>query len=78
VLSTLLLPLQEALTKALKEELYIKVVDNSKSKKGTIFLIFNDPNFKALCALLLPNYIREMVFAKLLKDPFCLFRLQFN
>ena len=79
ILSTLfaiLLLLQEVLTKALEEEFCAKV--NPKYKIEILFLIFNNPNFKALCASSLPNYIKEMVFAKLLKDPPSLFRLQFN
>ena len=75
-LSATLLPSQEVLTKVLKEEFYTKV--NSKCKMGILFLIFNNPNFKVLCALSLPNYIKEIVFAELLKDPFSLFKLQFD
>ena len=51
-----------------------KIVDNPEREKGMLFLMFNDPNFKALCASSLPRYIRELVFAELLKDPPSLFR----
>jgi len=63
------------MTKELEEEVCAKIVDNPKCKEGMLFLIFNYTSFKALCALLLPSYIREIVFAKLLKDPPSIFRL---
>ena len=64
------------MAKELKEKV-AKIVHDPKRKEGLLFLIFNDPNFGALCALLLPKYIREIVFAELLKDLFSLFSLQF-
>jgi len=63
------------MTKELKEEICAKILDNPKREEGMLFLLFNNLNFEALCALLLPNNIREIVFAELLKDPFSLFRL---
>ena len=75
-LSATPLPSQEVLTKALEKEFCTKI--NPKCKTGILFLIFNNPNFKVLCILSLPNYIKEIVFAKLFKDPPSLFRLQFD
>ena len=65
------------MTKELKEEVRAKILDNPKREEGMLFLLFNDPNFKALYVLLLPNDIREIIFTKLLKDPPSLFRSQF-
>jgi len=62
------------MTKKLNKEVCAKILDNPKREEGMLFIIFNNPNFKALYALLLPNNIREMVFAELLKDPPSLFR----
>jgi len=66
------------MTKKLNKEVRAKILDNPKHEEGMLFIIFNNPNFKALCALLLLNNIREIVFAELLKDPLFLFRLQFT
>jgi len=62
------------MTKELKEEVRAKILDNPKREEGKLFLLFNDPNFKALCVLLLPNNIKEIIFTELLKDPPFLFR----
>ena len=75
-LSATLFPSQEVLTKVLEKEFYAKI--NLKHKTGILFLIFNNPNFKVLCMLLLPNHIKKIVFTKLFKDPPSLFKLQFN
>lgn len=70
------LPLQEALTIILDKEFRAKVVP--KCKMEILFSIFNNPDFKALYILSLPNYIKEIVFAKLLEDFPSPFRLQFD
>ena len=49
------------MAKELKEKV-VKIVYNPEREEELLFLIFNDPNFRALYALLLPGYIREIKF----------------
>ena len=49
------------MAKELKEKV-VKIVHNPKREEGLLFLIFNNPNFGALCMSLLPKYIREIKF----------------